>query len=961
MNSAADGPNQDRSHEGPSGEGLTREQYLKIRELFPLAADLPPDRRRKFLREAFENDERLVREVESLVAADEKAGSFLERPALEQLARNLATERLRGMLGKQLGRYRIEQLLGVGGAGEVYLAEDATLKRKVAIKVLFRKYLEDRSVLRRFQHEAMAASALNHPNILTIYEIGEIDGFQFIVTEFIEGTTLRRRLNDEGLPLRELGDIALQISRALGTAHACGIIHLDLKPENVMVRTDGLVKVLDFGLAKLMSGREFETGESEPGPRSEMQIEGTLNYMSPEQLNGEPLDLRADIYSFGVMLYEMSSGKLPFQGEGEQEVLGAILAHKFRPLTQHRPALPMKFVGIVERAMSGSAKERYSTMEGLRQELLDGGFERRKQASPAMLERKRTSRPRWVVGTVLVLLTALILLWSWRQNEEPTGIIGRLSEATFEQITSNPALDLYPAFSPDGRTLVYASNRTGNWDIYLQPIGENTLVDLTTDCAFDDRQPAVSPDGAWIAFRSERDGGGIFLMTNEGENVRRLTKEGHNPAWSPDGAEIAYTIAESLDPSERGAFPSALYRIRVADGRKRRITQSDAVQAAWSPDGSRIAYWGIQAGGQRDIWTIPAEGGEPEPLTHDAAIDWGPVWSPDGRFLYFTSDRSGSMNLWRLRVDERSGKALGLPEAVTLPATASWYICFSRDGRRLAYVQTSTRTNIAEIQFDESTGQVVGAMNWLTRGNIETTNPDVSSDGDAVVFDSIGERQEDLYVLHDGSGARRITDDAYKDRAPRWEPNSDRILFFSDRSGRYELWTIKSDGTDLQPMPRTKGPGAQMGVWSPDGTSIVSNRQSGAPLLLSRASTGRGWQSRELPEPPARDDLINSWSPDGQHLAGFGMGIFKFSFETGRYETLTNFGQRPVWLSDSRRLLFCSRGRLYLLDSDTGKRHEVLSVDPLELQSLSLSHDRRRLYLSIEGREADIWMARLDD
>ena len=944
-----------------SGHRLTKEQYLKIREVFPMAAELDPGERHEFLCEALEYDVLLVREVESLITADDEAGHFLEGPAMEQLAKNLAAERLSRMLGRRLGHYRIKEILGIGGAGSVYLAVDTTLKRKVAVKVLFRRYLEDPSLLRQFQHEAMAASALNHPNILTIHEIGQADGFQFIVTEFIEGMTLRRRIGDEGLPLPELGNIALQMSRALGAAHSRGIIHLDLKPENVMVRTDGLVKVLDFGLAKLMSGVELGTPGSAIASRSGMHVEGTLSYMSPEQLRGEELDRRADIFSFGVMLYEMSIGRLPSRGEDETLGRTASLAQASRSLARLRPELPLKFIEVVQRAMAESAEDRYATIEDLRKDLLEAGFERRKQALPPILERKGILLSRLITGGVLVFLAVLVLTWSWWRGEESSGITGRLSEATFEQLTSDPGQDWYPVLLPDGQTLVYASDRSGDWDIYRHAIGENTSVNLTADCRQDDRQPAVSPDGVSIAFRSERDGGGIFLMNDKGDGVRRLTEEGHNPAWAPDGAEIAYSIAESLEPSERGAYPSALRTISLTSGQTSQITRGDAVQPAWSPHGFRIAYWGIHKGGHRDIWTISADGGEPEPLTDDAAIDWGPVWSPDGRFLYFASDRAGSMNLWRLRVDERTGEALTRPEPVMLPGAASSNICFSQDGQRMAYVQSISRTNIAGLDFDESTGQVSSKMSWLTEGNIETTNPDVSQDGGSIVYDAIGDRREDLYILQNGSKVSRLTNDSYRDRAPRWQPNGDRILFFSDRGGSYGLWTIRPDGTDLQPIPQTAGPGAQMGIWSPDGTSIVSNRQSGSPLLLFRESAIQTWQSRELPEPPGRDDLINSWSPDGQKLAGFGSGIFMFSFEKGQYEKLTNFGQRPVWLSDSRHLLFCSLGRLYLLDSLGGEPREILSVDPLEFQSFALSQDRRRLYVSVQSHEADIWMARLDD
>ncbi|GAG41689.1 unnamed protein product, partial [marine sediment metagenome] len=235
-------------------------------------------------------------------------------------------------------------------------------------------------------------------------------------------------------------------------------------------------------------------------------------------------------------------------------------------------------------------------------------------------------------------------------------------EGTFSQLTSLPGAELFPSLSPDGDNAAYASREAGNWDIYLKRVGGERVINLTEDSPADDMQPAFSPDGEQIAFRSERGGGGIFVMGATGESVRRLTDFGYNPVWSPEGEEILCATETILQPYGRGTI-SQLWAVNVASGEKRLITEGDAVQPHWSPHGHRIAYWAVPEGsGQRDLWTIPAEGGVAVPVTSDVDLDWNPVWSTDGSYLYFSSDRGGSMNLWRVPIEEETGELLGEPQ-----------------------------------------------------------------------------------------------------------------------------------------------------------------------------------------------------------------------------------------------------------------------------------------------------------
>jgi TolB protein len=522
-------------------------------------------------------------------------------------------------------------------------------------------------------------------------------------------------------------------------------------------------------------------------------------------------------------------------------------------------------------------------------------------------------------------------------------------------------VECHPSLSSDGEFVVYASKASGNWDIYLQRVSGDKPINLTEDSPSDDTEPSLSAGGEWIAFRSERSGGGIFVMGATGENVRKVTDFGFNPAWSPDGTEIVCNINSFPDPLDRTITPEHLWAVNVSTGEKRLLISGDGVQGNWSPNGLRIAYWAVHQGGQRDIWTIPASGGDPVQVTRHGAVDWNPVWSPDGRYLYFVSDRGGSMNLWRVPVDERTGHVQGTPEPVTTPSAYSQYPSFSRDGRRLAYVQLINRVHLQEVGFDAESGNTTGPRHWVMQGPRLIKNPDLSADGEWFVFDSIDNKQEDLFVARrDGTVLSQITQDVYKDRAPRWSPDGKKIAFLSDRSGRYEAWTINPDGSGLEQITHTsEDRWAQAPIWSPDGTRIACNLQASAPFIFE---VGKPWNPSSLRVASPGGDFDTayfawSWSLDGSKIAGARDGIVVFDLETEQLEQLTDFGFRPIWLNDGRRLIFLYEDKIHLVDNSSKEVTEVLSAAPHQVQSFGISKDNRRLYFSLSSTEADIWLA----
>lgn len=398
----------------------------------------------------------------------------------------------------------------------------------------------------------------------------------------------------------------------------------------------------------------------------------------------------------------------------------------------------------------------------------------------------------------------------------------------------------------------------------------------------------------------------------------------------------------------------------VATGQKRLLLQGDAVQPHWSPHGYRIAYWAQQAG-QRDIFTVRADAGaseKPVPVTSDPPLDWNPVWSPDGKYLYFSSNRGGSMNLWRVPIDEPSGKVLGPLEPVTTPSPYSGHINISRDGRRLVYVQQAISHNIESIAFDPSTERVTGERVAVTKGSAA----DLSPDGKSLVFCTFGQQQEDIFVIGvDGKGLRQLTDDPYRDRLPRWSPDGKRIAFFSNRSGKYEIWTIAADGSGLQQLTASPSDSVRCPVWSPDGARLAFSDRTNSFII----DTGKPWKE-QLPQALPSGFVAWSWCPDGRKIAGnkpFGgssTGIGIYSLDSRGVEWMTDRGTFAVWLSDNRRLLFGDGDKIKLVDSQSRKVREVLSVAPNSFWCLSVSRDDRRIYFTVIVAQADIWLMSLE-
>jgi len=949
---------------------MTTAGWQQIEKLFHEALDYEREARTAFLDEACRGDLELRRRIDALLAAHESAGDFIEQTPLAGILTAIASQSEHGpppvsdhsLIGKAIGHYEIQSLLGSGGMGEVYLANDCKLDRPVALKILPSQFTADLAQVQRFEREARAASALNSPNIITIHEIGHDGQLHFMATEFIEGQTLRREISHRRLPIKKVIDLTAQIATGLSAAHAAGIIHRDIKPENVMVRPDGLVKVLDFGLAKpIEHDLDTRTSRAHAAPSTQTDagsLMGTVAYLSPEQVQRQKVDHRTDIFSLGVVLYEMLAGSRPFNGGNVAEVLDAILECEPQPIHAHQVSPELN--RIIGRALAKDRAARYQTAEELRRDLMRIGQQTE--------SRTRTWVSRAALLAILVLPLAFgVWLWRARRTSPPNRLV---FNATAQKLTDLPGEEIYPSLSPDGQSFVFASPQSGDWDIYRQGVKDRAAINLTAGTGSYDVQPVYSPDGARIAFRSSRNGGGLFLMENDGTGVTQLTTEGFNPAWSPDGHELAFNDDNPFNYEGRNTYPSAskLWAVDVTTKARRVITEHDAVQSNWSPHGQRLAFWGEQKGGHRDIWTVAADGGsEPLLVTDDGFIDWNPVWSPDGAYLYFLSNRGGEMNLWRVAIEEPTGRLRGEPEPATLPSNNCQYLSFARNGGSLVYGQNTGSENVWQVGFDPVRGQVDPPATFLRQGLKRYAYFSLAPDEEHFVYLARGEPQQDLFTAdRAGTPQHRLTDDVAQDIVPRWSPDGEWIAFLSDRSGKYEIWKVRADGSGLTQMTHEPGREVIAPVWSPDGRKLLYQVRNVNSYIIDASRPGAEQTPQSLAGEPPTGFIPWDWSPDGSCLVGWlpinGGGIVFYDFAQHRYERFnTASGDFPIWLNDNRRVLFHDRGSLFTLDRRTGKSQEILTLKPpAQIGHYAFSRDNRRLYYTNWSNEADIWLLNLD-
>jgi Tol biopolymer transport system component len=864
--------------------------------------------------------------------------------------------------GSQLGTYEIRAPLGAGGMGEVYRALDPKLQRDVAIKVLPEALASDPQALSRFEREARAVAALSHPHILAIHDFGVADGTAYAVMELLEGETLREKLEQGSLPARKAAELGAQLADGLAAAHEKGIVHRDLKPENVFVTREGRVKILDFGLAR--QGPTLPAGDESNSPTQSRHTDpgtvlGTVGYMSPEQVRGRSVDHRSDIFSFGSILFEMVTGKRAFRRESSVETMNAIL--KEDPLDGPTAgSVPPALERILRHCLEKAPDERFQSARDLAFDLASvTGSTTTGRAAVGVAAPRRAP---WAIAAAAALAAAFAAGYWVRSSRDQRGLH---SVAQYTRLTEEPGLEQAPSLSPDGKTLVYAAGPSNHRGIYSRRLGGRNPFLLTKDCGADSSAPAFSPDGERIAYRSECEGGGIFVMGATGESSRRVTDFGHNPSWSPDGTRLVLATERlDEDPLDR-SITSELWVVTIGGGEKQRIFKGDAVQPAWSPTGQRIAFWGLRGdSGQRDVFTVAANGSDVVDVTNDAALEWTPQWSPDGRSILFVSDRGGTMNLWRVAIDESTGRTRGSPEALGIPAAWTGSFSRSRDGRTLAYVSGEPHSAVYTMDLAPAGGATGAPRQVYARsGNFVTL--DWSPDGAWLVLNDQVHNEEIFLIRPDGSGYRQLVEGDSRNWYPVFAPDSARIAFYSDRGGTYGVWSIRTDGSDLQPLsPPT--PPAYQPVWSPDGRRIAATDFVSSIYLfdLDRPLAERLVETLPIAEPQLVNFELRGWSPDGSRLAIVGRGrdgaqaLFIYALAS---RSLTKAVERVAdacWFPDSRSLIAAYQNRLFVVDSATGTTRDLLppgALPPHASVSPAISRDGRHIAFVERTIDGDIW------
>ncbi|MBK9152889.1 MAG: serine/threonine-protein kinase [Chloracidobacterium sp.] len=952
-------------------------RWRQIDSLLDAAMELPEAERQSFVSTKAGDDLDLRKAVLELLEAQGESGAFLQKSAMRMAAEGVSGAETEisafAFINKRIATYTIERLLGAGGMGEVYLAFDEKLKRKVALKLLPPEFVSNDERVKRFELEARAISTLNHPGIVTIYDVGNFEGVNYIATEFVEGKTLRELMGGN-FKIRNIVLNSIQLCDALSAAHDQGIIHRDIKPENIMIRKDGYAKILDFGLAKL----------TDPGGQTIRDLAattkgviiGTPAYMSPAQITDDRIDHRTDLWSCGVVLYEFLTGKNPFKGANKQETFQAILSKEVPPCSSLNPEVPQEMDAVLAKLLEKDPAKGYQSASELRADLKRVKQEVDSSESWSMqsgisgtIVRVMSRRPWYVYAAAALLLIATSAVATYYMATRTASVAAGTdwTAARSSQITNQRGTEYFPSLTPDGKDVVYAARENGFFDIFIQRVGGKRRVNLTAGSNANNTHPAVSPNGELIAFRSDRELRGIYLMELTGDNVRRLSDEGYHPSWSPDGTQIVVSSFGRDQPTVRASGPQTLQVIDVQTGNKRKLIDAEATFPAWSPHGHRIAYW-FHSGtyGRRGIATIPAGGGEPVIIAKDFAVsNWNPVWSPDGKFLYFVSSRRGDMNFWRVPIDEVTGRALGDPEPVATPSTYSRHLAFSRDGNRLVYVQTNDQANIQGVEFDIAGLKTVGEPFWITQGDREIARAELSADGTQFVMRLIRRTQDDIVtVSRDGREWRDLTNDEPFDRYVRWSPDGRKIAFASDRDGGGQVWISNSDGTGLVQFTNQPGEEEATGfpVWSPDGKKLSIYSQNVAKILDAEAPLSEKG-AVTLPKTPEVDRIVVwDWSPDGKMLAGVlakdnARHIGYYSLETGTYHIVVpNLNTIASWLPDNRHLLYETGNKVYAADIRTGTVTELFTNPLVDIRSPFVSRDGKLLYYTAANLESDIWM-----
>ena len=901
---------------------MTPEQRREVESVVESALALEGTKRVEYLKSVFGANTELRREVESLLDQASGAGTFLEKPAIEVAADLLGSESPASFEGRQIGPYRVESLLGAGGMGEVYKAYDTRLRRTVALKFLPKEYASDPPALELFQREARAASALNHPNIITIYDIAEQHGMQFIVMEYVPGKALDQLIPRTGLRTAESLKYAIQIADALAQAHAAGIVHRDLKPANVMVTNDGQVKMLDFGLAMLTEAPTVAENAilTVQDPTEAGAIVGTISYMSPEQAEGKPVDARSDIFSFGAVLYEMLTGQKAFHGDSRASTLAAILTQEPKPLSEAGPDVPQEFETLIARCLRKDRERRYQHAADLRADLkrLKRDTESGRSAAAAGTAKAPVADRRPLILTGALTVVALVLGAAWytgRHSAAPPEIKER-------RLTANPSEDpiLRVVISPDGKYVAYSDSN--GIHLKLVTTGETRTLPQTEGLV----ATSWSPDGARLAAMAINvEVPGIWTMSVLADKPRKLNERGSTPVFSPDGSLIAFADVEKRTAANGGTW-EGFREMWVMDSNgdhPRRLVTAKLEEIlgglpAWAPNGKRVAYFKVHNGPfEHIIESRDLNGEHPATAVSDSKMVWSLCWLPNGHVIYSReqSAEDPEANLWEIRTDIQTGEPTGQPRKITnWTGSSIGNLNASTDGTRLALMKGSAHphTYVSEIQ-------------------------------------SSGTRLQP---------PRRLTLDESNDLPRAWTADSKAVVFVSDRNGHHDIFKQGIDQTTAETVFASPYDKVMFGQLSPDGAWVffVSNGPSPRGGLM-RAPISGGGPAQLMPgtEPGFNEILcaklpttfcVHSWEDDKQFV------ISSYDLVSGKKRELTRVlgGINIDVFPDGSGMAVVTGGtsgdRIHIISSTGETKAEFTVKGWPAFEHMYCSADSKGLYLS---------------
>jgi len=930
---------------------MTPERYQRLTELFEAACDRSVDTRAAFLDEACAGDDTLRRAVEELLAADQKSRGLLEK-SLVGVASTVP--------GSQIGSYRIEAKLGEGGMGMVFRALDTRLNRPVAIKFL-PDDLADAAARRRFQREAQMASSLNHPHILTVHDAGEFEGRQYLVTEFVDGGTLKDWANAEKRAWRQVVELLVGVADGLATAHAAGILHRDIKPENILITRSGYAKLADFGLAKLADdlARKEETGTLTEGRTRPGMVIGTIAYMSPEQASGKPLDARSDVFSFGVMLYEMLAGRKPFAAPTDLELLQTIIHGTPQPLEDDTPPA---LRAVVEKSLEKDPGDRYQSMREMVVDLrrLARRTEQSRSSDPAgapasgtrIIENTAEAGPKsspfvWTLATVAGLFVLAFAVYAFVHFRDAPPEARLMS--TMVEPPENTSFDFdagvnLPALSPDGLHIVFGARGTdGKTQLWMRPLDS----------------PAPQPLAG--------------------------TENARFPFWSPDSRLVAFFADGKLK------------RINVTGGPALALAEAPNPRGgSWSPQG--IIVFAPNNGGA--LQRVPSDGGTPTPATTlDAHNDYThsfPWFLPDGRHFLFEDQSQAGINEVTLRIgalDSREVKTVG--PANSNGVYSSGHLLYLRENTLMAQPFDENRLVLAgeaqpvaaqvrralnptamavfsvaregllvydtrlsagqQLTWFDRNGKSVGALGEAS----DVFSLDFSPDRKRVATTRL-DQNNDIWIYDVLKGlATNFTLSRAVERDTTWSPDGRTIVYRSNAKGPFDLYRKASDGTGDEELLYADGVPKIATSWSPEGRLLLFFRIDPTtqrdiwllPLAPGVSSKAIPWLVTPF------DEFSAKFSPDGRWVtyASNESGQYEiyaaaFPGPGGKRQISTGGGWFPRWREDEKEIFYAGlSGMLMAAEvSAKGASIEVGAVRPLRIPVMP---DRPHLYdVSADGQ-----------